>query len=168
MNREELSNTLKNKAINLGLCKEWTEGWGDPDRQELIDKFLHGIDFCVDNRFPTPEFIKQNFDKELLHDNNIFVDESLHLRNLHGIAVLKGNCKGMLMFDGLAVCDLYVCDGCDVIISCSGMSKVFVNLYDNAKVTVMQKDIAGAYIYYHSEDCHYETNGDVLVRKSLK
>ena len=33
MKKEELSRTLLNQAVSLGLCTEWTEQWGEPDQQ---------------------------------------------------------------------------------------------------------------------------------------
>lgn len=164
MKEEELSMTLKGQAVSLGLCKEWTEGWGNPDPQQLIDKYLHGIDFCIKHDYPGNEFIKRNFDKELLHKNGIFVDEEVHLRNVKGRCVLNGRCKGMLLFDGLSVCDLYVRHGSEVVIDCSRLSKVFINVYDQAKVKVKQVDAASVYVYKHGEQCAVDIEGDVMIR----
>lgn len=47
MNEKDLSRTLLTQAVSLGLCTQWTEQWGEPDQQGLIDKYLHGIDFCI-------------------------------------------------------------------------------------------------------------------------
>jgi len=164
----DLSNTLKNKAILLGLCTDWTNAWGDPDKQGLIDKYLHGIDFCIKHDYPSVEFIKKHFEKELLRKNNIFVDEDIHERNLNHIAVFNGKCSGMLMFDGLSCCDLYARHDSVLTIDCTRMSKVFVNLYDNAKVRIIQKDIASVYVYKHGDNCCVEYEGEVMVRNSNK
>ena len=163
---EKLSEILKKEAISLGLCKEWTENWGEPDLQGLIDKFLHGIDFCISNGWPTAEFIKKNFPKELLRANNIFVYEDIHSRNLGQMAVLNGSCKGVLLFDGVATCDVYVRDRCDVTIDCSRLSKVFINLYDEAKIRIIQQDAASVYVYTHGDLCNVDFKGDVLIRNS--
>lgn len=72
----ELSNTLKNRAILLGLCTEWTEGWGNPDKQGLIDKYLHGIDFCIKHDYPTVDFIE----KKTLKRNCFIRTTSLWMR----------------------------------------------------------------------------------------
>ena len=60
----KLSEELKSQAIGLGLCEQWTNSWGNPSEQELINKFLHGIDFCIKHDYPTNEYIKKNFDKD--------------------------------------------------------------------------------------------------------
>ena len=168
MKDEELSRTLKAQAVGLGLCEEWTDGWGNPDPQGLIDKYLHGIDFCIKHGYPDKEFIKRNFDRELLHMNGIFVDEEVHLRNSKGMVVLNGNCRGMMMFDGMAACDVYVIGDGKITVDCSRLSKVFVNVYGNAKVRVVQEDAASVYVYMHGNGCQADTKGDVMVRKSDK
>ena len=166
MNEKELSKTLFNQAVSLGLCEGWTNNWGNPNRQGLIDKWLHGIDFAIIHGYPTNNFIKENFDKELLHKNNIFIDENVHTRNINQIAVLNGNCRGTLLFDGFSCCDIYVRHDSDVTIDCSKFSKVFINVYDKAKVHIIQKDIATVYVYMHGEDCSIDTEGDVMMRKN--
>ena len=166
MNDKDLSRTLLNQAVALGLCQQWTQEWGAPNQQELIDKYLHGIDFCIDKGYPTNAFIKEHFDKEILHRNNIFVDEDVQKRNMNHTAVLNGSCKGTLLFDGFSICDLYVRHDSEVTIDCSQYCKIFINVYDRAKVNVIQRGIASVYVYIHGEDCVVETEGDVLQRKS--
>lgn len=165
MTGEELSRMLKAQAVGLGLCKEWTEGWGMPGQQELIDKFLHGIDFCIQHNWPSVEFIKGNFDKSVLHKNKIFAEECVHLRNESGMVVLNGKCTGMVLAGGLTVCDLYVRHDSDVTVDCNGLSKVFVNVYDRARVRVKQSGGASVYVYLHGDDCVAETDGDVMIRE---
>lgn len=81
-------------------------------------------------------------------------------------SVLNGSCKGTLLFDGFSICDLYVRHDSEVTIDCSQYCKIFINVYDRAKVNVIQRGIASVYVYIHGEDCVVETEGDVLQRKS--
>ena len=92
---------------------------------------------------------------------------------LHGIDfAIKHNyptntfIKEHFLFDGFSVCDVYVRHDSEVTVDCSQYCKVFVNVYDRAKVNVIQKDIASVYVYIHGEDCIVETDGDVMQRKS--
>lgn len=75
MTDKELSDKLKLKAISLGLCEEWTNGWGNPDKYELCEKYIRGIDFCLLNRFPSNEIIKKEF-AGVREKFNIFVDDT--------------------------------------------------------------------------------------------
>lgn len=166
MKEKELSDTLLRRAVSLGLCEEWTKGWGNPDQQALIDKYIRGIDFAIMHDYPSPSFIKENFSKDILHKNNIFVDEDVLCRNPNRVAVLNGACSGILYFDGYSVCNVYVRHGSDVVIDCSDLCKVFINVYDQSKVRVFQKDMSSVYVYTHGDGCSVKTDGDVMIRKS--
>ncbi len=166
--RNNLSNELKTQAIGLGLCEQWTKAWGNPNKQELINKFLHGIDFCIKHDYPTNEFIKKNFEKEILHRNNIFVDEDVQKRNARQIVVLQGRCTGTLLYDGMTSADVYVRHDSEVTIDCNRLSKVFISVYDRAKVNVIQKDGASVYVYLHGSNCEVKAEGDVMTRRSAE
>lgn len=168
MNESELSKTLLNKAKVCGLCEEWTNAWGKPDKQGLINKWMQGIDFAIKNNYPSLDFIKQNFEKELLHKNNIYVDEDVHCRSIKHKSVLCGKCNGLMMFDGFDCCNIFVRHDSFVTIDCRQMSKVFISVYDNAKVKVLQYDTASVYVYLHGDSCTAECKGDVNLRKSSK
>lgn len=130
-----LSETLKKQAVDLGLCRPWTEAWGDCDQQELIDKYKKGIDFCIDKQYPSNEFIKANFDRALLNENLIFVDEHINLETApSGIYVINGECSGRLWFGQWAAVTIFVRHNSKIRIEADRYAKVFVRLYDNAEV----------------------------------
>lgn len=134
---ENLSEILKHEAIGRALCAKWTAEWADDsDQQTLIDKYVRGIDFIIkQGEWPTNEFIKANFDRELLHDNLIFVDEDIELEYApSGIYVLNGDCSGIIRFGQWAAATIYVRHGSKIRIEADRFSKIFVKLYDNAEV----------------------------------
>lgn len=167
-NTKKLSSTLKEEAARLGCCEQWLSQWGVCNQQELINRFLHGIDFCLKHDYPTNEFIKKNFEKEILHRNNIFVDEDVQKRNARQIVVLQGKCTGTLLYDGMTSADVYVRHDSEVTIDCSRLSKVFISVYDRAKVNVIQHDGASVYVYLHGGDCEVKAEGDVMTRRSAE
>ena len=158
---------MKRQAIGMGACKEGTEGWGEPDVQGLIDKYLHNIGFCIRHDWPSPGFMKKTVPEELLHVNNIFIDDDVHARNLRCMAVLNGRCRGMLMFDGFSSCTVYVRHDSIVHIDCSRFSKVFISVHDRAKVTVVQHGASSVYVYEHGDGCEINCIGNISRRKSV-
>lgn len=166
---DELNKKLRDRAIELGLCKQWQGEW-DKDRtqDQLIKMWKKGSDFCFElHDFPNKEFIKAYFDRKVLNDNLVFVDEIVNITNgENGTWVLNGNCTGNISFGGFAAARLYVRHDCDVSIDVSEMSKVFVSVYNNAKVSVKQSGSSSVYVYVHGEDCTVETEGYVMQRKS--
>ena len=143
-----LSETLKQQAVDLGLCRPWTEAWGDCDRQELIDKYKKGIDFCIDKQFPSNEFIKANFDRALLNANLIFVDEHIRLDDApSGIYILNGECSGSIRFAPWTAATVYVRHTSNVRIIAGDFAKVFVRLYDEAEVETEAEESAVVRVY---------------------
>lgn len=145
---ENLSETLKQQAVDLGLCRPWTEAWGDCDRQELIDKYKKGIDFCIDKQYPSNEFIKANFDRDLLNANLIFVDEYLDFDMMpSGIYILNGECSGSIRFAPWTAATIYVRHKSNVTIIADDFAKVFVRLYDEAEAETEAEESAVVRVY---------------------
>lgn len=164
---DKLNDELKNQAVAYGLCEQWTNDWNENrNKQELIEMWLRGIDFAIQHNYPTNDFIKANFSSELLKMNNIFVDCSVGGVNLVHKTVICGDCNGALLFNGFASCDIYVRHTSQIHIDASKFAKVFVNLYDDAEVTIKQRDIAKVYVYLHGSNCRVKYDGEVLVRES--
>lgn len=143
-----LSDILKQEAVDLGLCKPWTEAWGNCSQQELIDKYKKGIDFCIDKQYPSNEFIKANFDRHLLNENLIFVDEHINLETApSGIYVINGECTGRIWFGKWAAATIFVRHNSKIRIEADRYAKVFVRLYDNAEVECDYDESAVVKVY---------------------
>lgn len=144
-----LSNILKKQAIALGLCHQWTQAWADDsDQQTLIDKFVKGIDFCLDRQWPSPEFIKANFDRDLLNANLIFVDEFLDFDMMpSGIYIINGECTGTIRLAPWVAATVYVRHSSKITIVANDFAKVFVRLYDEADVEVDSDESAVVKVY---------------------
>ena len=150
-----LSETLKQQAVDLGLCRPWTEAWGDCDQQELIEKFVKGIDFCLERNWPALESIKANFDRALLNANLIFVDEHISLDDApSGIYILNGECSGTIRFAPWTAATVYVRHTSNVKIIAGDFAKVFVRLYDEAEVGTEAEESAVVKVYDRRQHCH--------------
>lgn len=168
MFKKNLGKQLKLQAKDLGACEQGLENLEALNKQELINRFIHYINFSMKNNFPSNDFIKKNFDSELLHRNNIYVDDFIERRNARTVVVIQGNSKGQLMYDGMTVAEIYVRHNSELTIDCSKFSKVFINIYDNSKVKVIQHDTASVYVYKHGDSCSVITEGDVMERNCKK
>lgn len=150
MQCNSLSQTLKKEAIDRGLCSEWASKWSDSlSQQELIDRYVSGIDFIIQQgEWPTNDFIKTNFDRDLLHKNLIYVDEHIDLKEApNGVYILNGECSGTLWFNSWAAATVYVRHNSNVTIIADDFSKVFVHVYDEANAEVVELDEAVVKVY---------------------
>ena len=164
--KKTLGAILKFRAEKLGACEKGLDNLERLNEQDLINRYIHFIDFALESDFPSNEFIKENFDKGLLEHNNIYVDAEFERRNARQVVVVQGSSVGDLLYDGYTTADVYVRHDSVVTIDCSRMSKVFISVYDRAKVKVSQRDGASVYVYLHGEGCSVESDGEVMVRRS--
>ena len=164
--RKNLGKLIKSQAEMLGACEKGLDRIEGLNEQELINRYIHFIDFSIDRNWPSNEFIKENFDKLLLEHNNIYVDSEFERRNARQVVVVQGSSVGTLLFDGYTTSDVYVRHDSVVAIDCSRMSKIFISVYDNAHVKVTQRDGASVYVYLHGDGCVVDSDGDVMVRRS--
>ena len=146
----KVNKELRDKAVSLGLCGTWQEKWmKDKTPQQLINMYKKGIDFCLQSKYPDNKFIKENFTKDILSKNNMFVDEDFYVLNPENDCVILGESQGKLIFDGYAVRDIYINGNADVEIEASDFAKIFVNVYDDAQVVVTQKSNSAIHVYKH-------------------
>ncbi len=146
---ENLSEILKREAVERNLCAQWTAEWADnSDQQTLIDKFKKGIDFCLDRDWPSNDFIKANFDRDLLNANLIFVDEYVDMdMSPSGIYILNGECSGRIRLAPWAAATIYVRHSSEITIVAEDFAKVFVRLYDEADAEVDSDESAVVKVY---------------------
>ena len=158
------SDILKRKAIELGLCKEWTDGWGNPKLEQLVEMYIEGIDFCIKNDYPSNEFIKKHFGK-VAENYGVYVDANINLLN-PDIVIAQGDTKGSVVLSEFASRDIYVRHNSDITIIIKDHSKAFIRVFDNAKVRVLNQDYGKAFIYKYVDNFKgsIEIEGDVLIR----
>lgn len=157
-----VSEELKDKAVSLGLCDEWTDGWGNPTKGELVDKYLGGLDFCILNDYPSNEFIKTHFG-EIAEKKGVFVDKkSIDLHNPK-MVVLNGDCSGDIKLDEFSVCEIHVRHNSSINIIIEEYAMAFIRVYDNAEVTVSNNGYKRSFVYKYGGSVN--TSGDILVRE---
>lgn len=146
---DKLNTELRQQAVDLGLCQQWQRDWAyDKDPQELIDMWKRGIDFAILHDYPSTDFIKSNFDRDLLCANLIYVDEHIDLKDApNGVYVLNGECSGILWFNSWAAATVYVRHNSNVTIIADDFAKVFVRVYDEANAEIVELDEAVVKVY---------------------
>jgi hypothetical protein len=158
---------LKKEAMKLNACDrglaEWSELRSDLD---LVKKYVKEIEFCAKHDFPSVEYIKRNFSKDVLHRGGVWVDENvpeLPTRN----SVLNGHCVGAIEFSGIMGKVIHIRHTSEIELIASGASRLFVHLYDDAKLKAKTTMMGRIYVYQHGGEV-VEMSGDVLLRNSRK
>ena len=156
-----LSKELAKQAKKFQVCEEWYDKLKTiTDKKELIQMYLSGIDFCLNNDYPTNEYIRENFKGEM-EQFGVFLDDTIDLKNPRKCVAL-GKTKGHVACDGFGISEIFVkhdskmtivakdnsfvmvdaFDDSVVHIRAYGKAKVVVNEYGNAKIDYKENDFS--------------------------
>lgn len=158
--KKDISKELKKEAISLGLCTEWTNEWGKPTKDELVDKYVKGIDFCIEHNYPSCEYMKKHFDG-VMQKHGVFVNDNIDLQNSK-MVIANGKTSGKIIYNAYSVGTIYARHDSDLTIEVSGNAFVSIETYDNCNVSVFQKDQSKVFIYNHGGNI--QTSGNIVVK----
>ena len=151
---------LKDLGASKGLCQEWQDKLqGEVTVEFLAVLFKYGIQFFVNNDYPTLDYLRENF-KGDTSQYNIYIDEIADCENIKKI-VLNGESVGFLKYSQYSIgcvivrhkskCSVNTSGDSHVIVDCfddtelfvaaSGESKIVVNAYGNAKVNIVNGNV---------------------------
>lgn len=144
-----LSDKMKNEAVSLGLCAQWTAEWDENSTKEaMVEKFIKGIDFCVARDWPSVKVIKDKFG-DVIHDYGVYADENVVLRNPSKMIVLCGDCTVDMSLDNTATCEIYVRHTSVLNIKVTNLSKAFINILNDAVVNVECDEWSKVFVYQY-------------------
>lgn len=165
-NIEKINKELRAQAVKCGLCAQWQGEWDRAmSADTLMQMYVRGIDFCIANDWPTTKYMANNFDKEVLHRNGVWVDSDVRGHENLKTIVLNGCCTGELIFSGYDVATVYVRHGSRVRIMVTDWAIVFVRVYDRAEVEVVNQSYRRQSVYTYSDDCTVSYGGDVKIKE---
>ena len=161
-----ISDKYKSKAIALGLCDQWKGEWKDnSSREELVEKFVNGNDFCIMHNFPSVQDMKNDFG-DILNNFGVYADQNIQVKNKDFI-MLCGKCEADIVVEDV-FCDIYIRHDSEAKISVSGSGRAFVRMYDNSYVDITSKMGGRAYVYdYCGATIRIDGNAVVRDRKNV-
>ena len=131
----ELQEELKQQAIKLGLCEQWQQEWGTPDLEQLCNKFIRGLDFCVKNDYPTLEYMDKHF-KGKVERYGIYINEESYSWCQKNV-VINGDSNVTVQTD--RQCDITVRHNSVVHIEAYDNAFVYVSMHDNSRLVINYK-----------------------------
>lgn len=161
----DLQEDLKRKAIACGLCEQWQREWGKPDEDELINKFIEGIDFCIEHNYPTNDYIIRHFKQETLHRHGVYVSEDFMAVN-PPVIVAQGECNGKVALHDVVSRDIYVRHTSRLKLTVTDYARASVRVHDNAIVDIDNKGYGRVYVYQYGGKVR--AKGDVIIRDRRK
>ncbi len=159
-----VSEELKSKAVSEGLCNQWTSEWNNETIDSLCDKYIKGIDFCIEHDYPSNEYIKKNFDG-VMQKHGIYVDDIFDKENIKK-CVVNGMSAGKLIYDKFNIGRIYLRHNSFLSISAKDSSKIFISVYDNSNLEITEcSDYAKIYISKYGGNIKFNTNNKNIIIK---
>lgn len=165
--KRDISDSLKAEAIKLGLCDQWQAEWGNPTKDDLCEKFIRGLDFCIEHDFPNLRLMKRHFDG-VMQNHGIFVDEREICLCNQGTVVANGRTTGQAFYDEFSVGQVYVRHQSAIRIVARGNAVVNVRCYDTPKVEVVCKDSARVTVIRHDQGLLSATGNVKVINRNHK
>lgn len=164
---KKLSLEMKSQAVSLGLCKMWTEEWEDnTSKEELVNKFIAGLDFCIEHNWPSVPDMKRLFGG-VMQKQGVFADERVTVRN-SAMTVLNGSCDCSATFDGCASGDIYVRHRSTLRLKAADNARVFVTILDDSSVDVATDETAKVFVYRYDNGTVKKSSGNVVIRDKTR
>ena len=162
---DKLNESLKAKAVALGLCEKWKEMWNESfDVDKLASMMYKGIDFCIQKRYPSKSFLLENFKLDELRRNNVFVNDKRSTNNPEYSLVL-GLSDVKYRYNGHSVGNVYVLDKSIARITAKNRSFVIVHVFDTSVINAETEDDAKIVVISHSKGASISHNGNVEIKE---
>jgi len=163
----EVNNELKDKAISLGLCQQWTSEWSDDETKDtLCEKYMRGIDFCIEHDYPSSKYLKDNFDG-VMQNHGMFVDDIVNRDNLR-VMTINGLSIGSLNYDKFNIGRIYLRHNSRVNIDVKDNAKILVSMYDNSVLNVTCSGESNVYVQRHGGKINYDKNNkNILIHECI-
>lgn len=160
--KKNLSDKMKDEAVSLGLCAQWTAEWKDnSSKDEMVEKFVRGIDFCIGRNWPSVKDMKRYFG-DVIHKHGVYVDENVSVKNPK-ILILNGDCVAYVDYDWMDSGEIYVRHNSSLYLKVHGLSRVTVNLLDRSELHVKCDDGAKCFVYQYA-GVVVKSTGNVVIR----
>jgi len=121
-----LSDNLKQMAINNGLCQDHIKSWRNYSDEELIEYYVTNPCWCIERNFPSNKFIIDNFIQSDLNKHGIFINDKLTDKDIKNNTLIISDCVGEIGVNAYRVVRAYV----------SGNSHIKFKIIENAILIV--------------------------------
>lgn len=151
------SKQLYDQAIKLGLCDKWQGDWKGKSVESLCTMYKRGIQFCIDNDYPSVEFMVAKF-RGKTEKYGLYISERFSIRAEQDVYIINGNCTGKIENNGFGVTKVYVRHNSVLKLTASGNSMTYIDMYDNTELNLTILDEAKVTINKYGGIIHGDTD----------
>jgi hypothetical protein len=151
------SRQLYDQAIKLGLCSKWQGDWNGESVESLCSMYKRGIQFCIENDYPSVEFMVDKF-RGKTEKHGLYISERFSIKAEQDVYILNGNCNGKVENNGWGVTKIYVRHNSVLNLVVRGNSMTYIDMYDNTSLDLTILDKAQVTINKYGGIIHGDTD----------
>lgn len=151
-------NTLKQKAIALGLCDDFQKSWSE----DLIGMYKRGISWCAKRGFPSLTDMLP-YDEQLV-ENDVYNSKKVNLLLTNDTYILNES-TGSVEIDDFNVSGLYVALNSIINVNVKDCSILTIESFDNAILRISVDEDAVCNVWQYGNSVVQVLSGNVKIFK---
>lgn len=160
-----LKQALAAEAKAAGICEEWYYYiLRATNKESLIALFSKGLDFCINNRFPSAK-LRAEFDGIRQHFG-VYDSEEFTTKSRRRV-VTYGTAAGTIKLANFDVSLIWAREDSKIAVEARNNAFVCVNIADNAEVKIEASDAAKVNIVLHGGTYESHASGDAVQIKVI-
>ena len=166
----DLNDYILAKAIENKICKPWAAKIAKAkNTDELMEMYVRGIDFCLDNNFPSNDDLRR-LSGGINNQYGVYIDQEIKITD-RPFLVLLGECAGEINCTGFSVTKLHTKHSSHVRVNAQGNAVVAIDCFDQSFLDIHAGDQSTVLIsvYGNAEVIHTSTgNARIKITNKLK
>jgi molybdopterin converting factor small subunit len=128
---------MRNDGAGKGLCRLYQLRLRDGlSVKDLSDLYKGGMKFCIDNDFPTLDFLREHY-RGKCEEYGVYIDDAV-AEELHNpdTVVMNGESVAFFRYNEYTVSQLYVRHTSKAAVVVGGNAIVTISLFDDAELVI--------------------------------
>lgn len=127
---------MRQDGVEKGLCRLYQMKLRDGlSVKELADLYKEGIDFCINNDYPSLDFLREHY-RGKCEEYGVYVDDRVAGLQNPKTVVLNGKSEAMIQYKGYTVSRLYLRHDSEATVCISEFAHVTIDCFDNTRLVV--------------------------------
>lgn len=156
MTLDDISKEIYRNCLEHNMCSDGKELWKSESYSDLLDMYLREPTFIIKEKPVSNQFIKDNFEKQLLDAKGIYVLEdniSLDLKEKSKDIIIN-ECKGKIDITSPDTI-LYISDNSSLDININSFGLISMYLFDNSSIKIQSNDKCKIIIFSYENNNIY-------------
>lgn len=163
----DISKDLRQQALQIGMCEKYQKQWKDASLEDLIGYYISEAEYVIENKYPSKDYIKNNFPLELINKHGVYIDQNMTPQKIEKNIIICNDCEGEIHVGGHDVLRCYLSLNSNIMFIVDGDARLFVDAYDNSNATILQEGNSKATVYNYGNGI-IETKGKVRTVQRTK